>query len=360
MLKINELQEIFSIYNLNWEQLTDIITIQSGHINDTFVLNFSNQKKYLLQKINTYVFKKPEQLMKNIELIVEFSQKKLNSHFLKILHTKDNKCFTRLNNNQCYRIYYFVENSIHFDQTENEKICKNAGFTIGNFLNLLSDFPTQKLHYTIKNFHNTEYRYQTFLKILRQDKMQRKKLCEKEIAFVENHKELASKINNLLDTHCLPLKVTHNDTKINNILFDKQTLEGLCMIDLDTVMPGTIIYDFGDAIRSLCTGENEDKPENIYFNKKIFISFTEGFIQALKPSLCESEIQNLVIGAIVITYECGMRFLTDFLDGDHYFKIDYDLQNLNRCRSQFQLVEQMLKQQTKLEKIVDEIYKKED
>ena len=226
---------------------------------------------------------------------------------------------------------------------------------------MLSDFDASQLHETIPNFHNTPYRFQTFLKVLKENPCDRAKDCEEEIQFVLHLKDFTPVITSLIEQKLIPIKVTHNDTKLNNIMFDCETKEGLCLVDLDTVMPGTILYDFGDAIRSGCNRADEDEKnlEKVRFSVDLFKAFSEGYLSSVASSITECEVNHLVDSAILMTFECGMRFLTDYLDGDHYFKTKYDNHNLVRCRTQFHLVKQMIEQKDVLEEIVQEAYKKE-
>ena len=346
--------------------------IKIGHINSTYTLYFdqgSSVKRYLLQEINTHVFKNPIQLMENIEKITTFLSEKVRlsgaknyeNLSLRVIHTLDHHSYMISSKNHFFRVYNFIENAKTYQKTNDLKLFYNAGKTIGTFQNMLSDFDASQLHETIPNFHNTPYRFQTFLKVLKENPCDRAKDCEEEIQFVLHLKDFTPVITSLIEQKLIPIKVTHNDTKLNNIMFDCETKEGLCLVDLDTVMPGTILYDFGDAIRSGCNRADEDEKnlEKVRFSVDLFKAFSEGYLSSVASSITECEVNHLVDSAILMTFECGMRFLTDYLDGDHYFKTKYDNHNLVRCRTQFHLVKQMIEQKDVLEEIVQEAYKKE-
>ena len=372
MILKKDLQEVFANYGFDASSYVNIKQIKIGHINSTYTLYFdqgSSVKRYLLQEINTHVFKNPIQLMENIEKITTFLSEKVRlsgaknyeNLSLRVIHTLDHHSYMISSKNHFFRVYNFIENAKTYQKTNDLKLFYNAGKTIGTFQNMLSDFDASQLHETIPNFHNTPYRFQTFLKVLKEKPCDRAKDCEEEIQFVLHLKDFTPVITSLIEQKLIPIKVTHNDTKLNNIMFDCETKEGLCLVDLDTVMPGTILYDFGDAIRSGCNRADEDEKnlEKVRFSVDLFKAFSEGYLSSVASSITECEVNHLVDSAILMTFECGMRFLTDYLDGDHYFKTKYDNHNLVRCRTQFHLVKQMIEQKDVLEEIVQEAYKKE-
>ena len=372
MILKKDLQEVFANYGFDASSYVNIKQIKIGHINSTYTLYFdqgSSVKRYLLQEINTHVFKNPIQLMENIEKITTFLSEKVRlsgaknyeNLSLRVIHTLDHHSYMKTSKNHFFRVYNFIENAKTYQKTNDLKLFYNAGKTIGTFQNMLSDFDASQLHETIPNFHNTPYRFQTFLKVLKENPCDRAKDCEEEIQFVLHLKDFTPVITSLIEQKLIPIKVTHNDTKLNNIMFDCETKEGLCLVDLDTVMPGTILYDFGDAIRSGCNRADEDEKnlEKVRFSVDLFKAFSEGYLSSVANSITECEVNHLVDSAILMTFECGMRFLTDYLDGDHYFKTKYDNHNLVRCRTQFHLVKQMIEQKDVLEEIVQEAYKKE-
>lgn len=369
MLTKKDLQEIFENYNLDFSKYVNKKQIKIGHINNTYKLYFdlgSKMKRYLLQEINTNVFQNPVELMENIERTTTFlsekvkDEKNAENRCLRVLKTKNNFSYMISSKNRFYRIYYFIENAKTYQKTSDLKLFYNAGRAIGDFQNLLSDFDASSLHETIPNFHNTPYRFETFLRILKKDSCNRAKSCNEEIQFVLGMKDFSNVITSLIEEKKIPLKVTHNDTKLNNIMFDCDTKEELCLVDLDTVMPGSILYDFGDAIRSGCNKAAEDEKDlsKVIFSTELFQAFTEGYLSRVVQSITKVELEHLVDSAILMTFECGMRFLTDYIDGDHYFKIHYEGHNLVRCRTQFHLVKQMLKQKDMLEEMVSTAYQK--
>ena len=372
MILKKDLQEVFANYGFDASSYVNIKQIKIGHTNSTYTLYFdqgSSVKRYLLQEINTHVFKNPIQLMENIEKITTFLSEKVRlsgaknyeNLSLRVIHTLDHHSYMISSKNHFFRVYNFIENAKTYQKTNDLKLFYNAGKTVGTFQNMLSDFDASQLHETIPNFHNTPYRFQTFLKVLKENPCDRAKDCEEEIQFVLHLKDFTPVITSLIEQKLIPIKVTHNDTKLNNIMFDCETKEGLCLVDLDTVMPGTILYDFGDAIRSGCNRADEDEKnlEKVRFSVDLFKAFSEGYLSSVASSITECEVNHLVDSAILMTFECGMRFLTDYLDGDHYFKTKYDNHNLVRCRTQFHLVKQMIEQKDVLEEIVQEAYKKE-
>ena len=371
MILKKDLQEVFENYGFDSASYVNIKQIKIGHINSTYTLYFdqgSTVKRYLLQEINTNVFKNPIQLMENIENVTAFLSEKVRlsgaknyeNLSLKVIKTKDNHSYMISSKNHFFRVYNFIENAKTYQKTNDLKLFANAGKTIGAFQNMLSDFDASILYETIPNFHNTPYRFNTFLKTLEKDPCDRAKLCDEEIQFVLHLKDFTSVITSLIEQNKIPLKVTHNDTKLNNIMFECETKEGLCLVDLDTVMPGTILYDFGDAIRSGCNRAEEDEKnlEKVQFSVDLFKAFSEGYLSAVCDSITQCELDHLVDSAILMTFECGMRFLTDYIDGDHYFKTKYEDHNLVRCRTQFHLVKQMIEQKDVLEEIVQSAYKK--
>ena len=372
MILKKDLQEVFANYGFDASSYVNIKQIKIGHINSTYTLYFdqgSSVKRYLLQEINTHVFKNPIQLMENIEKITTFLSEKVRlsgaknyeNLSLRVIHTLDHHSYMISSKNHFFRVYNFIENAKTYQKTNDLKLFYNAGKTVGTFQNMLSDFDASQLHETIPNFHNTPYRFQTFLKVLKENPCDRAKDCEEEIQFVLHLKDFTPVITSLIEQKLIPIKVTHNDTKLNNIMFDCETKEGLCLVDLDTVMPGTILYDFGDAIRSGCNRADEDEKnlEKVRFSVDLFKAFSEGYLSSVASSITECEVNHLVDSAILMTFECGMRFLTDYLDGDHYFKTKYDNHNIVIYRTQFYLVKQMIEQKDVLEEIVQEAYKKE-
>lgn len=371
MEKINTafLKEMFEKYNFNINQYVSYKAISKGHINTTYVLYFdygNKVKRYLLQEINTNVFKEPEKLMNNINLVSKHCEKKLKEYdknyknkTLRIYPSKENKSYVILSDNSCWRVYHYVENSVTHDISNDKVIFYQAGQIIGNFQNLLSDFDSSNLYEVIKDFHNTIKRYDFFIKTLENVDKNIINKCQKEISFFIKNKEIACLIQSLIDQKKLPLRVTHNDTKLNNLMFEYKTNQGMCLVDLDTVMPGCICYDYGDFIRSACNCADEDEKDlsKVVFQTDNCLSFTKGYLEKVKKTITPLEVDNLINGAIVMTYECGIRFLTDYLNGNTYFKIDYEDHNLIRCKTQIHLCKQLIQNKEFLENKISEIYK---
>ena len=336
-----------------------------GHINDTYLVECENNEKYIMQRINHNVFKDVKGLMNNIYLVTSFLKAKIienngniEKETLNIVKTKDEQTYYYDNeNNQYYRVYLFVKDSLTLQKAETPELFKESALAFGKFQNLLAQFDASLLVETIKDFHNSKQRYNHFIETLNADKLNRAKNCKEEIEFVLKRKEYCDKIIDLINENKIPLKVTHNDTKLNNVLLDINSKKALCVIDLDTIMPGSSLYDFGDSIRFGCNMGSEDTTnlDEVTFSLKYYKAFVEGYLQEVKDSLNECEIENLSFGAMLMTLECGIRFLDDYLDGDNYFKISKEQHNLHRCRTQFKLVLEMEKHFDEMQAIVKDV-----
>ena len=336
-----------------------------GHINDTFLVILENDNikaQYILQRINHNIFKDVENLMNNIYYVTSHIKEKLikekkdiDKEVLNVILTKDNKYYYHdIENDKYYRLYVFVKNSLTIQKVENPELFKKSAIAFANFQKNLSDFDSSKLSETIKDFHNTAKRYEHFINTLKLDKCGRAKYCLKEIEFIKQREKDCYILVNKIANNEIPLRVTHNDTKLNNVLFDNDTLEATCVIDLDTVMPGSALYDFGDSIRFGCNTASEDETnlDLVTFSKEYFKAYAEGYLSVLKDVLNKEEISNLVFASKIMTLECGIRFLDDYLDGDNYFKIHRENHNLDRCRTQLKLVEEMEKHFDELNNII--------
>ncbi len=335
-------------------EVTDIAPYGEGHINSTFLVK-TTEKNYILQRINTTVFKKPENVMNNIVLVTEFvaSKGKLT---LTVVRTKDNQPMFRTDDG-CYRVYDFIEDSVTYQKAESIEIFKNAGYAFGEFQNALSEFDASLLSETIERFHDTPKRFNDFKEALKNNKSGRKDTCTDEINFVLERENTYGEIVKALAEKKIPLRVTHNDTKLNNILMDGETKMGKAVIDLDTVMPGSMLYDFGDSIRfgASTAAEDEKDLSKVNFDINLFRAYAEGFLSAVKDSITDGEKKLVSYSAYLMTMECGMRFLADYIDGDTYFATKYPEHNLVRCRTQFKLASQMQAQMGEMDKIVEEI-----
>lgn len=350
------MEELLKAFNFEGEVL-EIKPFGNGHINDTYKVT-TTLKTYIIQRINHHVFKEPEQLMYNYRLITTYLKQQIQAKHgdvkretLSIVQTKDNKDLFVTKEGNYYRAIDFIANSICLDTIRNEEDCYQTGKTFGEFQSMLQGFEATKLYETIPNFHNTPKRYEAFLEACEKASKERLENAKEEITFIKAHQK---DVNALYEAN-LPIRVTHNDTKLNNILFDKNTMKPLCVIDLDTIMPGFVANDFGDCIRSGATYSQEDEKDlsKVTLELNLYENYLKGFIDGAKDALTKQEIQSLPNGAKTITLEQAIRFLTDYLEGDHYYKIDYEDHNLVRTKTQIKLVEEMEKYQTEIDAMLE-------
>ena len=353
---------ILAAKQFNSDEITYIEPYGSGHINSTWLAihksDDGKEVKNLMQKISTVAFKNPEQLMENIVGVTEFLRDKVEEDgTLTVIPTLDGKSFYLDEFGSYWRVYKFVENATAYQQIENDNDFYTCGLAFGEFQQMLAEYPAEKLYETIPNFHNTPSRFADFKKALAEDKMGRAKDVQAEIDFVLAHECKADAITSKLESGEIPYRVTHNDTKLNNILIDNATGKAKCVIDLDTVMPGAAAYDFGDSIRfGASTGaEDETDLSKISVDVHLFEVFAKGYLSTANKFLTPAEKDSLVTGAYLMTLECGVRFLTDYLNGDVYFKIHRENHNLDRCRTQFKLVSDMEAKEAELRAIVNSI-----
>lgn len=316
----------------------------NGHINDTYILADS---KHILQKINTNIFKNPDELMQNILNVTEFLKRKIGAQggdtereTLTVVKTTDGKLYYEDENGEVYRVYKFIERTRTVESAGSEDDLYQAGVAFGYFQKLLSDFPVEKLYETIKDFHHTPKRVEALKAAIAEDKAGRASSVQKEIEFALDFAKDAAVVVDGMADGSISMCVTHNDTKINNILFEEDSSKAVCIIDLDTVMPGSLLYDVGDALRvgGSTAAEDETDLGKVHFNEKAFEAFAKGYLSEVKDVLTEKELELLPFGVRLMTYECGIRFLTDYLNGDTYFKIHREHHNLDRARNQFKLV----------------------
>ena len=356
--------------------------IPNGHINSAFYVALYDGKEvrqYLVQKVNWYVFKDPVTMMHNIDLITQHImakeptlERRRRLHFH---HTADGKNYLVLRQKEdgsyealkeavdkdgaeFWRLYNFVENSVCFETSEgNAEVLRMSGRAFGKFMRQLQDFDASRLVESIPHFHDTAYRMDTFFSVVEQDPVGRVKDAEKEIAVIRENREFAGTLCRQIDRGELPLRVTHNDTKTNNILFDRDTLDPLVVIDLDTCMPGLACYDFGDTIRfGACTTEEDEKDTSkMKLDLDLFRAYTEGYLSEAQSFLTDAEVDSLATGAAVITLELSSRFLADYLTGDKYFRIDYPEHNLVRAKAQLALFQDMMLHMDEMQGIVKEL-----
>lgn len=354
------------IENFQFEgEYTEGIPYGSGHINDTFRVTFQHKgetKRYILQRMNNQIFLNPEELMENVVGVTSWLRKKIvenggepERETLNLVPAKDGKAFYKDSEGEYWRVYLFIEGAKTYDLVENQEDFYQSAVAFGRFQGLLADYPAETLHETIQDFHNTVKRLDTFKKAVEADGCGRAAQVQEEIQFVLDREALAHKLCDMQAEGKLPLRVTHNDTKLNNIMIDDETRKAICVIDLDTVMPGLSVNDFGDSIRFGASTGAEDEPDlsKVSCSMELFELYTKGFVEGCKGSLTEEELDMLPVGAMTMTYECGMRFLTDYLEGDHYFKIHREGHNLERCRTQFKLVKDMEEKWNQMNEIVN-------
>lgn len=361
------LNEVLNNFNFKGEY-KDSCIFGSGHINTTYLVTYADAEKeykYVVQKVNSNIFKNIDGLMGNIVGVTSFLGKKISEvggnperetlHFIK---TKSGDNYFKTENNDYYRAYVFVSDSICYDKADSEMLMKESGTAFGRFQRFLADYPAEELFETIPDFHNTKLRYDTeFMPAVENNLSGRKDTCEEQIKFVTDRKDYATRIVNLVASGDIPVRVTHNDTKLNNVLFDEESNKAICVIDLDTVMPGTALYDFGDSCRFGTNYADEDEADlsKVGINLDYFKAYADGFLSQAGKSLKKAEIDNLAFSAMLMTFECGMRFLTDYLNGDTYFRTAYPEHNLVRAKDQFALVADMEKHMDEMEAIIKEL-----
>ena len=320
-----------------------------GHINGTFFITCEGKEtiRYVLQRINTNVFTKPVEVVENMVNVCEFLKKKIaaeggdvNRETLTLIPALDGKMYYVDEENNYWRTYRAVEGVETHNLSESTEMFRSAACAFGRFFNRLADFPADQLHITIPNFHNTVSRFADLKRAIAEDRAGRAKDVQAEIDFCMAHEGITSLLMDGIEDGRYKLGVTHNDTKLNNILIDKETQKGICIIDLDTVMPGSLLFDFGDAIRFGASSALEDETDldKVYVVPEMFEAYVDGFLSELRGSITEDEIRALPVAATVITFEIGIRFLADYLNGDIYFGIKYPQHNLDRARNQFKLV----------------------
>lgn len=340
---------------VGYEQLTD------GHINNTYSVLWQypdgTTDKYLLQQINTNVFRNTDGLISNILGVCEHVRKKIEAaggdtsrEVLTLIPCRDGKYLY----DGCWRMYNFIKGASAHQSADAPNLLYNAAKTFGIFQRQLADYPAETLFETIPNFHNTVSRYADFTAAVENDIACRAAECADEINRIRSYEKYAHIIVDGLADGTIPLRVTHNDTKLNNIMMDNVTSEGVCVIDLDTVMPGSLLYDFGDSIRFAACNSAEDEPDldKVYLRLDLFEEYTRGFLCGVGDGITENEKRLLPMSAFILTYELVLRFLGDYLNGDTYFKTDYKTHNLVRARAQLKLAEDMLAKLGEMEKIV--------
>ncbi|MCR5279900.1 MAG: aminoglycoside phosphotransferase family protein [Lachnospiraceae bacterium] len=335
----------------------------NGHINDTFLTITDEGKRFILQRMNTDVFKDPVSLMNNIVLVTEFLKKKIEQRggdtereTLNIVGTKDGGAYHVDSTGNYWRVYRYIEDAVTLDKVRTPDDFYASAVAFGRFSGQMADFDASKLTETIPDFHNTPKRFETFMRAVKDDVCKRAEGVQAEIEFYKAHEADMNYCAERLKEGKLPLRVTHNDTKLNNIMLDNKTGKGICVIDLDTVMPGLSIYDFGDSIRfgANTAAEDEIDLSKVSLSTDLFDTYVKGYLEGCDGALTKEEIKLLPMGAKTMTLECGMRFLTDYLQGDTYFMIHREGHNLDRTRTQIELVKDMERKWNDMEAIVNE------
>lgn len=358
-----KLDEVLAVYGFA-DDLTSCERYGSGHINDTFLVTDQKDGKetrYILQRMNHEVFKDPVGLMGNVAGVTRFLRKKIaeqggdpDRETLNLVPTLDGAMFYCDSNGNYWRVYLFIAGATCYNLVEKPEDFYQSGKAFGHFQRMLADYPAAELVETIPGFHDTPKRFETFKQAVAEDICGRAALVQDEIRFVLDRAADMGVAKDMLAAGELPLRVTHNDTKLNNIMIDDATGEALCIIDLDTIMPGLSIFDFGDSIRFGANTAEEDETDlsKVSLSLPLFEIYTKGFLEGCGGSLTEAEKKMLPMGAKLMTLECGIRFLTDYLQGDTYFKIHREHHNLDRTRTQFELVADMERKWGEMEEIV--------
>ena len=342
-------------FKLNGEPVS-CVNFGHGHINSTFKINTSTGAEYVLQRINKYVFKDPVRLMDNIGAVTEYLRERVTDSrmALHFISTHDGKFHHVDEQGEFWRMHEFV-GGFCLDTPETKEDFYQSALAFGRFQSMLAGFPADTLFETIPEFHNTIDRYRQFKEVVAKDPCGRLAGVKAEVDFLLEREELGGTLQRMRESGELPLRVTHNDTKLNNVLLDQKTRKSLCVLDLDTVMPGLSLYDYGDSIRfgAATAAEDEKDLSKMHMDLEMFAVYTKGYMEAC-PTLTDKEVEMMPMGALLMTLECGMRFLTDYIDGDHYFRIAYPEHNLDRARTQLKLVADMQNKWEVMNRIVAE------
>ncbi len=358
-----ELQHLYRHFAIEGELLNTELQDQ-GHINDTFLGRYQTQQgitRYIHQRINHHVFKEPEKVMENIERVTRYAREQIlaaggdpDRETLNLIPARSGKSYYCTPEGEYWRTYKFIEGAHTYDVAKNLQQVHHAAKAFGEFQKLLDSLPGPRLHETIPNFHHTPKRFEAFVQALQIDAANRAKQVKPEIDFILAREKDASVVVDLLAQGKLPERVTHNDTKLNNVLIDDQSGEGICVIDLDTMMPGSALYDFGDLIRmgTATAAEDEADLSRVGVNIRLFDPLAHGYLEAAQDFLTPQEWDLLVFGGRLITYEQAIRFLGDYLAGDVYYKIHRPGHNLDRARSQIKMIMEMEQKQEEMEKII--------
>lgn len=363
----DKIREIASKFDI-WGDFLWAETYGSGHINDTYLGVFNQAGypvRYIFQRVNTNIFKQPEQLMDNIARVLTHCKKKLagrpdaSRRSLTIVNAFDGKPYYIDPNGRFWRCYLFIDRAKTYDILETTEHAYQAAKAFGGFQQLLADLPGERLYETIPNFHNTPSRVADFDAALAADSHNRAAQAKPEIEFVQKTRQIAPVLLDLLAKGEFPERITHNDTKLNNVMLDVETGEGICVIDLDTIMPGISLYDFGDLVRTSVSPAAEDECDlsKVQARMEMFEALAKGFLEGSGGCFTKKEVEMMPFSGMLITFEIGVRFITDFLNGDQYFKIHRENHNLDRCRTQFTLVERLREKEDYMNKLIKGLQK---
>lgn len=364
-LKAEELLQILNCFNLQ-TQILEVAPYGSGHINDTFLVQCKGDTNYILQRVNHEVFLDVPSLMENVMAVTGYLRERIiqnggdpERETLNYLLTKSGEPFCKDAASNYWRLALQIRDTVCLDAVRSAEDFYNSAVAFGNFQYLLAEYPAHTLHETIVNFHNTRTRFDALKAAIAKDPLGRVKDVQKEIDFALARQADGAVLVDLLAAGELPLRVTHNDTKLNNVMLDTQTGKAVCVIDLDTVMPGLAVNDFGDSIRFGASTATEDEQDlsKVQLDLNLYRAYTQGFLEGCQGSLTQKELEMLPMGAKIMCLECGVRFLTDYIDGDHYFRIHRPGHNVDRCRTQFKLVEEIEKYWSQLADITAECAK---
>ena len=365
MIRENSYLEICKSFKFKGEYKEHFIK-KNGHINDTFLVKCNFNHKYILQRVNTKVFKNPVQLVENIFNVTEHIRKKILKNndddilrkVITLLPSISGKNYYIDSDNNFWRAMHYIENSRTYNVAKNKNIVYESAQAFGVFQNYLLDLDSKIIKDVIPDFHNGLLRYDFFLEAMERDNCDRVSQCKKEIDFIMANKLVFTKVPQLIKEKSLPIRLCHNDTKINNVLIDDNTNKAICVIDLDTVMNGVVLFDFGDMVRTATSHAKEDECDlsKVSMDITYFESLVNGYANYSKLFLNKSEIENLVFSSKLMTMIIGMRFLTDFINGDLYFKTSSEFQNLDRARVQFQIVKSINKQENEMYSIIKKYF----
>ena len=363
----NQLQDIsrqFQIYG----EILHAETCKIGHINETYSATYDQggtRVRYIHQKINTTIFKNPDALMRNLVRVTTHVRKKLEGRAardltrraLVIVPTREGKSFYRNGEGHCWRTFVFVEGVQTFEAVQSGAQAYQAGKAFGEFQNLLVDLPGERLTETIPDFHHTSKRFEALQRAIQKDRFNRAQSARAQIEFAQQRQPLVEVILKAMAKKTIPERVTHNDTKFNNVMLDTLTGEAMCVVDLDTVMPGCVLYDFGDMVRTTTSPTLEDERDlsKVQMQMPMFKKLAEGYISAAGDFLTKAEKALIAFSGKLITFEIGIRFLTDHLSGDSYFRIHRPGHNLDRCRTQFALLQSIERQENAMQRYVDRL-----